>query len=50
MSTKREWYAIREGSKWVNYGYCQETGKYHWEKDTNYAGYTAEELVEMGAE
>lgn len=46
----KEWYCIADGNRWLNFGYVPETGLYHWEKDTNYCGYTAEELIERGAE
>lgn len=46
----KEWYSRKDGNKWLNYGFVPETGLYHWEKDLNYAGYTAEELIKMGAE
>jgi hypothetical protein len=49
MTNKQEWYAIKDGNKYQNYGLCSD-GLYHWEKDLNYAGYTAEEMIEMGAE
>lgn len=49
-TTKKEWFAVKDGDKWINYGYVEETGLYHWEKNINYAGYTPEELIEMGAE
>lgn len=47
----RQWFAIPEGREgyYINYGLCSD-GLYHYEKDLNYAGYTAEELIEMGAE
>lgn len=47
---KREWYSIKENENfYINYGLCED-GLYHYEKDMSYAGYTAEEMVEMGAE
>ena len=49
MEPKREWYAIKDGNKWQNYGLCSD-GLYHWEKDQSYAGYTAQEMLDMGAE
>ena len=50
QDVKREWYAKRDGNKWINFGFVAETGLYHWEKDSSYAGYTVEELIEMGCE
>ena len=46
---QKEWYSIKDGNKYQNYGLCSD-GLYHWEKDQNYAGYTAQEMIDMGAE
>lgn len=32
------------GSTIIDFIYNEETGLYHWDGDSNYAGYTAEEL------
>lgn len=51
MDNRKEWYNILQpDGTWLGYGYCPETGLYHWDKNANYAGYTAEELVAKGAE
>lgn len=49
MPQQKEWYAIKDGNKYQNYGLCSD-GLYHWEKDESYAGYTAQEMIDMGAE
>ncbi len=46
----KEWYSIKEREGfYINYGLCSDN-LYHYEKDDSYAGYTAEELIAMGAE
>ena len=49
MPQQQEWYAIKDGYKYQNFGLCPD-GLYHWEKDLSYAGFTAQELIDMGAE
>jgi hypothetical protein len=49
MTQQKEWYAIKDGNKYQNYGLCSD-GLYHWEKDESYAGYTEQEMIDMGAD